>query len=60
MNEALKRITKDRDYHLKQIEENIMKIQQKKESIESLEACNEKELQLVKEYNAILEILEKG
>jgi hypothetical protein len=59
MNEALKRIIKDRDYHMKQIEENLMKIQQKYEAIQSLEESTERERQLVEEYNAIIEKLKE-
>lgn len=60
MSGALQRIIKDRDYHIRQIEENNIKIQRSKESIQSLEECNVKEQQLVEEYNRIIEILEKG
>lgn len=57
--QALKRIIKDRDYHLKQIEENLLKIQSKYEGIQSLEECNEKERRLVEEYNVIIEKIQK-
>jgi hypothetical protein len=60
MNDALVRIIKDRDYHLKQLEENIDKIQRAKEKIESLEKCNEVEQQLIEQYNQIIEIIEKA
>lgn len=59
MEEALKRIIKDRDYHLKQIEENLLKIQQKYESIQALEESTERERQLVEQFNLIIELIQK-
>lgn len=58
MQEALKRIVKERNYHQKQVEENNLKIESCRERIKSLEDCNVKEQQLVEEYNRIIEILE--
>jgi hypothetical protein len=55
--EALQRIVKDRNYHVKQIEENILKIKDKYEAIESLEKANERESKLVEEYNQIIDLI---
>jgi CHAD domain-containing protein len=55
--EALRRIIKDRDYHVKQIEENLMKIQDKLETIEMLEQANKREMKLVEEYEKIIELI---
>lgn len=57
--EALKRIIKDRDYHLRQIDENLMRIKEKYEAIEVLTTSLEKEKKLVEEYNSIIEMLQK-
>ena len=55
--EALQRIIKDRDYHRKQYEENILKIQDKYEAIEALQKANEREQKLIEEYNQIIELI---
>ena len=55
--EALQRIIKDREYHIKQIEANLLKIQEKHEAIESLEKATERERKLVEEYNAIIDLI---
>jgi hypothetical protein len=57
--EALQRIKKDRDYHLNQIETNLLKIKEKYEAIETLMQSNEREKQLVKEYTIILDLFKK-
>ncbi|MET3697412.1 hypothetical protein SAMN05877753_1068 [Bacillus oleivorans] len=57
MNEAIREIEKDRDYHQRQLEENKRKIEQYKDSIRILEECNVKEERLLKQYNAVLEKL---
>ncbi len=57
---VLERIKKDRDYHLRQIEENNRKMQLAQESIEALKECNIKEQRLVEEYDRIIELIEKG
>ncbi|MBN8200517.1 hypothetical protein [Bacillus sp. NTK034] len=58
MSGALQRIKKDLDYHIKQIEENEMKIQSHRESIKTLEDCNKKEQRLVEEYEEIIQRIE--
>lgn len=58
MQEALKRIIKERNYHNRQIEENLAKIQTKKESIASLEEYTKKEVQIVNEYDEIIALLQ--
>ena len=58
MQEALKRIIKERNYHNRQIEENLAKIQTKKESIQALEEYTQKEIQIVNEYDEIIALLE--
>lgn len=55
--EALQRIIKDRDYHHKQFEENLLKIRDKYEAIEMLEKANERETKLVEEYNRIIDLI---
>lgn len=57
MEGALKQIIKDRDYHLRVIEENLGKIENKKESIRLLEEATKKEAELVKEFNRAIEFL---
>lgn len=54
MNEALRGIQKNRDYHARQLEENNAQIQRHKDSIRILTECNEKEERLVREYDEIL------
>lgn len=58
MQEALKRIIKERNYHNRQIEENLEKIQHKKESIQSLEEFTKKEIDIVNEYDEIIALLQ--
>ncbi|WP_394139616.1 hypothetical protein [Cytobacillus oceanisediminis] len=58
MSEALQRIKKDCQHHEKQIRENLIKIESYKESIKTLEECNIKELQLIKEYQEIIKQIE--
>jgi uncharacterized protein with WD repeat len=60
MNEALVRIIKDRDYHMRQLEENLRKIELSKENIQVLEECNIKEMKLIEEYNRIIQLIEKA
>ncbi|WP_243299109.1 hypothetical protein [Bacillus litorisediminis] len=55
MNEAIKEIEKDRDYHLRQFEENKRKIEQYKDSIRILEEANIKEERLLKQFNEVLD-----
>lgn len=57
--EALERIIKDRNYHAKQIEENLTKIKDKREAIEGLEKATIREQKLVDEYDQIIELIEK-
>lgn len=58
MEGALKQIIKDRDYHIRVIEENLAKIEKKKESIQLLEELTKKEAELVKEFNRAIEFLQ--
>lgn len=58
MQEALKRIIKERNYHNRQIEENLAKIQHKKESIQALEEFTKKEIDIVNEYDEIIALLQ--
>jgi uncharacterized protein YdaL len=60
MNQALTRIIKDRDYHMRQLEENLRKIELNKENIQVLEECNVKEMKLIEEYNRIIQLIEKA
>lgn len=60
MNDALTRIIKDRDYHMRQLEENLRKIELNKENIQVLEECNVKEMKLIEEYTRIIELIEKA
>ncbi len=55
VNEAIKEIEKDRDYHLRQFEENKRKIEQYKDSIRILEEANIKEERLLKQFNEVLD-----
>lgn len=58
MSGALQRIKKDLAYHIRQIDENKHKIESYRESIKTLENCNEKEAQLVEEYQMIIKQIE--
>ncbi|MBT2718796.1 hypothetical protein [Bacillus sp. ISL-57] len=57
--DALKRIKKDRDHLLREISEAKMKIEVNTQSNESLSQAINRHEKLVKEYNEIIEMVEK-
>jgi len=60
MNYVLDELQKSQKYHLRQLEENVRKIQLSEESIADLKVRNEKHRQAISEIGQFIESLEKA
>jgi predicted RNase H-like nuclease (RuvC/YqgF family) len=59
MNFAIDELERSIRYHIRQHEENVREIQNKRESIEMLEEKNEQHLQIVEELKEAIERLKQ-
>jgi ATP:corrinoid adenosyltransferase len=60
MQYVVDELTKSLRYHMRQLEENLNKIKQREESIESLNEGNEKHKQAIEQIEFYLDQLEKS